>query len=240
MPSPVHTPPWQEPSPQGVPSGSGGAALHTPVAGSHVPTSLSQSPGSGHVTLKHRSVFGGVHVGLGMSQRWIGTGVGSNEAARLLQECPPRTIHTGNKTAQPCLPPPVHAPAWHEPLLQTVPSVLGGAAPHSPVAWSQAPAALSHSPGAAQVTLKQKSAFGGDECLSGTSQRGCCLSKRPTWKIQATRRRSRVQPHLRRRRPGRCPCCKARHLPWVVPRRTPQWRGRRRQRRSHTPQGLHR
>ena len=91
----------------------------------------------------------------------------------------------GNKAAQPCAAPPAQTPAWQVPLLQGAPFALGGAAPHTPVAWSQAPAALSHSPGAAQVTPTHKSAFGGDGCLSGTSQRGCCLSKHPARTLQA-------------------------------------------------------
>ena len=52
---PVHTPAWQEPALQGVPSGCSGAAPHSPVAASHAPAALSHSPGAGHVTLKHAS-----------------------------------------------------------------------------------------------------------------------------------------------------------------------------------------
>jgi hypothetical protein len=51
--------------------------------------------------------------------------------------------------------PPVHTPPWQEPLLQAVPSALGGASVHIPVAGSQTPAALWHSPGAGQVTPTQ-------------------------------------------------------------------------------------
>jgi hypothetical protein len=56
---------------------------------------------------------------------------------------------------------PVHTPAWQEPMLQAVPSALGVAAPHSPVATSQMPAAVWHSPGAGQVTPAQRPARGG-------------------------------------------------------------------------------
>jgi hypothetical protein len=44
LPSPVHTPAWQEPVPQGVPSGWSGA-MHSPESESHTPGPLSQSPG---------------------------------------------------------------------------------------------------------------------------------------------------------------------------------------------------
>ena len=64
-PPPVHTPAWQEPMLQGVPSGCSGAALHSPVVASHVPASLSHSPGAGHVTPVHVSA-------VGRDGRWIG------------------------------------------------------------------------------------------------------------------------------------------------------------------------
>ena len=62
-------------------------------------------------------------------------------------------------------------------MLQAVPFALGGAAPHTPVAWLQAPAALSHSPGAAQVMPTHKSAFGGDGCWIGVSESAWLLQE---------------------------------------------------------------
>ena len=56
--------------------------------------------------------------------------------------------------------PPVHAPAWQEPMLQTVPFALGGGASHIPVAWSQTPRRVSHSLRGGQVTRTHISVCG--------------------------------------------------------------------------------
>jgi hypothetical protein len=76
----------------------------------------------------------------------------------------------------PSPPPPTQTPAEQEPMLQSVPSALGGALPHAPVAGSHE-AGSWHSPFWAQSTPTHRSAFclwGGDGvfCAGGSRRTG--------------------------------------------------------------------